>query len=368
MRENAGLAAFYSKTHFSGALIQERCLKPSFFRHPMQPVREQFGGVFTRHGTGKTQPALAQDALVRISAQEAFHQHREPGPFWLFPHRHLQRFVGLRQQRTPLAVGQKTVIAHHFKMPRWNMADVTLQHLLLADFLAFVLLRAVIVILMHHGTAAVVAQLRGRHRRALQIAAQVFHAAPGAAGLFGKMHFPGAAILRMQITVPPLFITDMTEARQATGVDLRVVVAQQVNHGVAPDGFHIFLFEEQLPPGTVFDIEAAAGDGDVDMRVLIELPAVGMERTEDADFDPLLARPAEHGAGGAAKQVVEQRPVVVEKRPQQVRHGEGDMLPVAVGQDVLLFGNPLLSGLEATTAAGFGLAALAEKAGMGAGR
>ena len=32
------LLRFYSKTHFSGALIQVRCLKPSFFRHPMQPV------------------------------------------------------------------------------------------------------------------------------------------------------------------------------------------------------------------------------------------------------------------------------------------------------------------------------------------
>lgn len=54
------------------------------------------------------------------------------------------------------------------------------------------------------------------------------------------------------------------------------------------------------------------------MRGLIELAAVGMERTEDTDFDPLLARPAEHGAGGAAKQVIEQGPVVVEERPQQV--------------------------------------------------
>lgn len=116
----------------------------------------------------------------------------------------------------------------------------------------------------------------------------------------------------------------------------------------------------------MFDVEAAAGDGDVDMRVLIELPAVGMERTEDTDFDPLLARPAEHGAGGAAKQIIEQEPVVIEERPQQVRHGEGDVLPVAVGQNVLLFGDPLLGGLEATTAAGLGLAALAEKAGMGA--
>jgi hypothetical protein len=115
-----------------------------------------------------------------------------------------------------------------------------------------------------------------------------------------------------------------------------------------------FLFKEQLPPDMVFDVEAGASDGDVDMRMLIELPAVGMERTEDTDFDSLLVCPAEHGAGGAAKQVVEQRPVVVEERPQQMWHGESDVLPVAVGQDVLLFGNPLLGGFEATAAAGFG--------------
>ena len=102
------------------------------------------------------------------------------------------------------------------------------------------------------------------------------------------------------------------------------------------------------------------------MRVLIELPAVGVERAEYTDFDTLLACPAEHGAGGAAKQLIKQRPVVVEERPQQVRHGERDVLPVAIGQDMLLFGNPLLGGLEAATAAGFGLAALAEEAGVGA--
>jgi len=100
------------------------------------------------------------------------------------------------------------------------------------------------------------------------------------------------------------------------------------------------------------------------MRVLIQLSAVGVQRTKDADFDTLPTGPAEHGTGGTAKQVVEQRPVVVEERPQQVGHGKRDVLPVAVGQDVLLFGNPLLGGLEAATAAGLGLAALAEEAGV----
>ena len=42
-----------------------------------------------------------------------------------------------------------------------------------------------------------------------------------------------------------------------------------------------------------------------------------------------------------------------------MRHGEGDMLPVAVGQDVLLLG-----ALEAAAAAGLGFASLAEKAGV----
>lgn len=156
----------------------------------------------------------------------------------------------------------------------------------------------------------------------------------------------------MQVAVPPLLVTDMAEARQATGVDARIVVTQQVNDGVVPDGFDLFLFKERLSSGAVFDVEAAAGNGDVDMRVLIELPAIGVERTKDADLDTLPVGPAEHCSGGTAKQVIEQGPVVVKEGPQQVGHGKRDVLPVAVGQDVLLLGNPLLGGLEAATAAG----------------
>jgi hypothetical protein len=198
--------------------------------------------VLTRQGTGKTQSALAQDALARIGAQEALHQHCETGTFWFFPYRHLQRAVDLRQQRAPFAVGQEAVVPHHFKVSCRDMADITTQHLLLADFLAFVLLRAVIVILMHHGPAAVVAQLRSRHRQALQVASEVFHAAPGAAGLFGEVDFPGAAILRMQVAMPPVFVADMAKAWQTAGIYADIVVAQQVNDGIAPDGFDLFPF------------------------------------------------------------------------------------------------------------------------------
>lgn len=79
---------------------------------------------------------------------------------------------------------------------------------------------------------------------------------------------------------------------------------QQADDGPAPEGFDLLFFEEQVAPDAVFDIEAAAGDGDVDVRMLIELATVGVQCAEDADFDAQFFRVPEHGAGGAAKQVM----------------------------------------------------------------
>lgn len=96
-------------------------------------------------------------------------------------------------------------------MPSWDMADVTPQHLLLAQLLAFVLLRIVVVVQVHHRATTVMAELRRRHRRSLQIATQVFDAAPGTASLFGKVDLPVALILRLQVALPLFLIAEMAE-------------------------------------------------------------------------------------------------------------------------------------------------------------
>lgn len=113
---------------------------------------------------------------------------------------------------------------------------------------------------MNHSTAAVMPEVGSRHRRTLQITAEVFDSAPGAASLFGKVHFSCSTILRMKVAVPPVFVTDMAETRQVAGVDARIVVTQQMNDGVAPDGFYLFLFKKQQSPDVVFVVEPAAGD------------------------------------------------------------------------------------------------------------
>ena len=85
------------------------------FRHSMQPAREHFGDLLASHSAGKPQLAFVQITMVRVGGKEALHQHRETGMFRIFPYRHRQRVVDLRQQRAPFAVGHKTLVPHHFK-------------------------------------------------------------------------------------------------------------------------------------------------------------------------------------------------------------------------------------------------------------
>ncbi|QBY44665.1 hypothetical protein ArsFIN_32510 [Arsenophonus nasoniae] len=52
------------------------------------------------------------------------------------------------------------------------------------------------------------------------------------------------------------------------------------------------------------------------MRMLIELATVSMQRTKNANFEALALGVFEHGAGCTAKELVEQVPVIVKKRPK----------------------------------------------------
>lgn len=205
---------------------------------------------------------------------------------------------------------------------------------------------------MLRGTATVVPERRRRHRRSLQVPPQIFHTTPGSMGLFGEVDLPAATVLRLQIPPPLFLITDMPRPRQAAGINQLIAVALQPDDGSAPDFFHDVLLKKELPPDVMPDIESAAGDGQVNVWMLVELATVGVQRAENAHLHALFADPAEHGPGGCAEQGVEQRPVVVKEGPQQMGHGKGDMLPVAVGEDVALLRHPLLRGFEAAAAAG----------------
>lgn len=239
------------------------------------------------------------------------------------------------------------------------MTDIAPDHLFLRQRqrqrqrLLSVLVRTVVVIVVHHGTAAVVPELRRRYRRALQVPAEVFDTPPGSPGFLREVDLPATSVLRLQIALPLLLIADMSQPRQVAGVNQVIAVAQQAGDCTTPDFFHGVLFKKDIAPDAVFHVESAAGDGQMNVRVLVELTAVRMQGAEDTDLHALFAGPPEHGAGGDTEQGIEQWPVVVEEGPQQVGHGEGDVLPVAVGKDVALLRHPLLRGFMSAGTAGF---------------
>lgn len=74
-------------------------------------------------------------------------------------------------------------------MPHRNVADITSDHIFLAQHLPFMLPRAVIEVVMNHRPATVVPQAGSRHGRALQVPAQVFYAVPGSPVFFAKCTF-----------------------------------------------------------------------------------------------------------------------------------------------------------------------------------
>lgn len=126
-------------------------------------------------------------------------------------------------------------------------------------------------------------------------------------------------------------------------------MVQQSGHRPAPDFFYSFLSEKQFVADAIFNVESAAGDGDVNVWMLI----TGVQGAEVTALHALFAGPVEHGAGGSAEERIQQRPVVTEEGPEQVRHGKRDVLPVAVGENMALLRNPLLRGFKSVTAAGF---------------
>lgn len=194
---------------------------------------------------------------------------------------------------------------------------------------------------------------RRRHRWSLQVPAEVFDALPGAPGLLREVDLLATSVLRLQIALPLLLIADMPQPRQAVGVNQVITVAQQAGDRTTPDFLHGMLFKEDIAPDAVFNIEPATGDGQMNVRMLVELATVGVQGAEDTDPHTLFACPPEYSPGGSPEQGVEEWPVVVEEGPQQVGHRESDVLPVAVGEDMALLRYPLLGGFKAAGAAGF---------------
>jgi len=132
------------------------------------------------------------------------------------------------------------------------MADIASDHLFLRQCLLPELLRTVVVIVVHHGAAASMLIPAGASGTGPDISRC---ATP--LRLFREVYFPVATILRLQVTLPLFFIADMSQPRQAGGINQVVTFAQQTDNRAAPDFFHGMFLKEEVAPDAMLNIQLA---------------------------------------------------------------------------------------------------------------
>ncbi|EBS3742183.1 hypothetical protein DQY98_20110 [Salmonella enterica subsp. enterica serovar Saintpaul] len=157
-------------------------------------------------------------------------------------------------------------------------------------------------------------------------------------------------MLRLQITQLLHCVSDMPQPVQtAAGVSQIIAVVQQPDYAPMPDSLHGILLKEEVSPDAKLHVESAAGNGQLNVRVLVELLPY-MCRVQKMPTSMLCLRTRRSMAQVAMRKSVLGRGQLLLKKGQ---HGEGDMLPVAVDENVTLLRHPPFRGFEAEVATGF---------------
>lgn len=157
---------------------------------------------------------------------------------------------------------------------------------------------------------------------------------------------------------PQRFGGDMRQGERQSGTFVPDV-QQHLADIPHPAGAHGVLTEADFLPLSVL-INAAAGDGDVDMRVPVESSAVRVDGAENTDIQRPFSGGVQQIIDGQAAEVVKQPAVDLKQGPQCIGEGEDEVYPVAVRQAVKLGGDPDIGGLFTAGGAGTAVAGVGD--------
>ena len=107
-------------------------------------------------------------------------------------------------------------------------------------------------------------------------------------------------------------------------------------------------------------IQTACSGREMDVRMPVEPPAIGVDRAKQANVHTTPLRGVQQVIGSEPAQRIEQATVMEEQGPQDIGQGEHQVVPGAVGQAVVLDGDPLIGGLFTAGGAGAAVAGVAQ--------
>lgn len=195
----------------------------------------------------------------------------------------------------------------------------------------------------------------GNHR-AFQVATQIVDGVSGIVGGFDQIDMPEALILQVEILIPA-FVGLAGGLQGGREVVVAILLSQKTDDVVTPSAFQRPFAQREVFPLPIIG-DASQGNGQMNVRMPTQRPAMGMQCGENAGGQAILTTSGQTDIRRQFAQRTEHPAISLKQRPKLAGDAEGNMLPTGLWQYAKLEIDPLCGSLIA--AAGTGTAFTAE--------
>lgn len=203
---------------------------------------------------------------------------------------------------------------------------------------------------------------------ALEVAAEVFGGGAVVVGVKVEMNDPFFSVKMIEPRVERAVIAEVSEPLWELQPAEAVLLTEEVDDLIPPHGFELFMVEKAfVEPALAILGKPPDGGGKMEVKIAVELASESVAGLENAGVEALLARQLQDEVGGQGWDEIEEVAVAPEELPQQGGHGEGDVLPGGVRQNIEVGFDPFIGGLLSARRAEAGLAGMGNGFGRAAG-
>jgi hypothetical protein len=301
-----------------------------------------------RAAFGATARIATEGALKEFVPRDAHLFGKDLGLF--------EQGVRLGQQRASKAVGQETVVADTPKMEVGDVSDEPSDEVQRGEGEGDVFV-GIMIEVFEGDPLPVIGQDAGLPEgRALEVTAEVFGGGAVIVGVEVEMDDPFFLVQRVEPRVESRVMAEVGESFGEVQSTELMLLTKEVDDLKAPHGFEFFVVEKAFgAPVLAILGKAADGGGQMDVEIALEMASEGMNGQENAGVEPLFARQRQDEVGRQRGDPREEVAVEPEEFPKPRGHGERDVLPSGVGQNIELGFDPFIGGLLSArgTEAGF---------------
>ena len=276
--------------------------------------------------------------------------------------------VSQGQKRAAETVGQETIITDDPEVEVRDMSDQTGDEIQNRKRKGRLFLGVMIEVLEGDLVSVVGQNPRFPQGRTFEVSAQIFEGGLAVVGLVVEVNHPVFSVKMVEPGIERAVITEVGELLRELQLAETVLLAKEVDDLITPHDFERFVVEKAFgEPALAILGETTDGGGQMEVKIAFEIAAEGVADLENTGGEALFARQFQDDVGGQGWDEIEEMTITPEEFPEMGGHGEGDVLPGGVRQNIEVGFDPFIGGLLPTRRAETRLASMGNGFGGAAG-